>query len=143
MNVQGVCDWKGLFLDVEVKWPGSVHDGRVFANSRINKLLREERLPMCYRETLPGHEKIPVTLVGDPAYPLHPYYIKEFPNTRTNEEVIFNNMLRSVRNPIECAIGRLKARWQILNKRNDKGLNFILSIIYACCVPHNVCELQA
>ena len=142
LNVQGVCDWKGLFLDVEVKWPGSVHDGRVFANSRINKLLREERLPMCYRETLPGHEKIPVTLVGDPAYPLLPYYIKEFPNTRTNEEVIFNNMLRSVRNPIECAFGRLKARWQILNKRNDMGLNFIPSIIYACCVLHNICELQ-
>lgn len=98
---------------------------------------------MCYRETLPGHEKIPFTLVGDPAYPLLPYYIKEFPNTRTNEEVIFNNMLRSVRNPIECAIGRLKARWQILNKRNDMGLNFIPSIIYTCCVPHNVCELQA
>lgn len=74
---------------------------------------------MCYRETLPGHEKLPVTLVGDPAYPLLPYYIKEFPNTWTNEEVIFNNMLRSVRNPIECAFGHFKARWQILNKRND------------------------
>ena len=105
-NVQGVCDWKGLFLDMEVKWPGSVHDGRVFANSRIYELLREERLPMCYREILLGHEKIPVTLFGDPAYPLLPYFMKEFPNTQTNEEVIFNNMLRSARNPIECAFGK-------------------------------------
>ena len=38
-------------------------------NSRINKLLREERLPMCYREILPSHEKIPVKLLEDPAYP--------------------------------------------------------------------------
>ena len=53
LNVQGVCDWKGLFLHVDVKWPGSVHDGRGFGNSRINRLLREERLPMCYKEILP------------------------------------------------------------------------------------------
>ena len=97
---------------------------------------------MCYREILPGHKKIPVTLLGDPAYPLLPYCMKEFPNTRKNEEVIFNNMLRSARNPIECAFGRLKTRWQILNKRNDIGLNFIPSIIYARCVLHNICELQ-
>ena len=142
LNVQGVCDWKGLFLDVDIKWPGSVHDGRVFANSRINRLLREERLPMCYKELLPGHEKIPVTLLGDPAYPLLPYCMKEFPNARSNEEVIFNNMLRSARNPIECAYGRLKARWQILNKRIDIGLKFIPTLIYACCVLHNICELR-
>ena len=53
--------------------------------------------------------------------------MKEFPNTWTNEEVIFNNMLRSARNSIECTFGHLKARWQILNKRNDMGLNFIPS----------------
>ena len=68
--------------------------------------------------------------------------MKEFPNIWTNEEVIFNNMLRSVRNSIECTFGHLKERWQILNKRNDMGLNFIPSIIYACCVLHNICELQ-
>ena len=142
LNIQGVSDWKGLFLDVDIKWPGSVHDGRVFVNSRINRLLREERLSMCYKELLQGHEKIPVTLLGDPAYPLLPYCMKEFPNVRSNEEVIFNNMLRSARNPIECAYGRLKARWQILNKRIDIGLKFIPTLIYACCVLHNICELR-
>jgi len=114
-----VCDWRGLFVDVEVKWPGNVHDGRVFANSRINRLLKEEKLPMLYKEILPGHDKVPVTLLGDPAYPLLPYCMMEYPHARTNEEVIFNNMLRSARNPIECAYERLKARWQILNKRID------------------------
>ena len=66
--------------------------------------------------------------------------MKEYPNPRTNEEVIFNNMLRSARNPIECAFGRLKVRWQILNKRMDIGLMNIPSIIYSCFVLHNICE---
>lgn len=140
INVQAVCDWKGMFIDVEVKWPGSVHDGRVFGNSKINRLLREEKMPMMYKELLPGYDKIPVTLIGDPAYPLLPYCMKEFASPNNNEEVIFNNMLRSARNPIECAFGRLKARWQILSKRINLGLVLVPTLVYACFVLHNFCE---
>lgn len=97
LNVKAVCDWRGFFMNVEVKRPDSVHDGRVFANSKINKLLQEKKLPMLYKEILPGYDKIPVTFLGDPAYPLLQYCMKEYPNAHTNEEVIFNNMLRSVK----------------------------------------------
>ena len=56
-----------VFLDVDVNWPGSVHDSRVSANSRINKLLQEQKLLMLHKEILYGCNKIPVTLLGDPA----------------------------------------------------------------------------
>ena len=95
-----------------------------------------------FLQILRGYDKVPVTLLGDPAYPLLPYCMKEYPHARINEEVIFNNMLRSPRSPIECALGRLKARWQILNKRIDVGLVFVPSIVYACFVLHNFCEMQ-
>lgn len=59
LNVQAVCDYKGSFLDVDIRWPGSVHDGRVFSNSRINRMLSKGELCMLYKEILPGYDKVP------------------------------------------------------------------------------------
>ena len=73
INVQGVCDNSELFLDVDVRWPGSLHDAKVFSYSRIDRTLHEREFLMMYKRMVPGYDKVPVLLLGDPTYPLLPF----------------------------------------------------------------------
>ena len=43
---------------------------------------------------------------------------------------------------IECAFGRLKARFGALKRATDINVDEIASIIYACFELHNFCELN-
>ena len=69
-----------------------MHDAKVFSNSYVHKRLRQGKIFSC-NSLLPGYEKVPNYLIGDPAYPLTPYCIKEYRPCESNEEVVFNNML--------------------------------------------------
>ena len=66
--------------------------------------------------------------------------MKEYATCVSNEEVVFNSLLRSSRNQIESAFGRLKARWSFLTKKVDLKLESVLVVVYACFVLHNFCE---
>ena len=140
LNIQAVCDSNGYFMDVECRWPGSVHDAKVFANSSICKNLNNGKLPITYLTVLPGHDAVPNYLIGDPAYPLTQFCLKEYQSCSNNGQVIFNNMLRSARNQVECAFGRLKARWRFLTRKVDLKFDSIPTVIYSCFVLHNYCE---
>ena len=54
---------------VECRWPGSIHDSKVFANSSISRKLRNGTLPRTFQSVVPGQGKFPNYLIGDPAYP--------------------------------------------------------------------------
>lgn len=136
INCQAICDHKGQFIDVEIYWPGCVHDARVFANSNVQKKYLEKTSQLFYNKLIPGEECVPQVLLGYPAYPLLPYLMKEYESCSSNEEVIFNTMLRSARNQIECTFGLLKSRWRILQRLLDTGY----IDIYTCFVLHNFVE---
>ena len=80
-NVQGISDSIGSLMLMP-------HGQAVFMVSCITRKLR------MYKRLLPGNDKVPVILLGDLAYPLLPYCMKEYP---CNEVITINvpNMLHT------------------------------------------------
>ena len=98
-------------MDVECMWSGSMYHMKVFTDSSVNANLRENKLATTFQTPVHGEATIW-------AYLLLPFCMKEYKTRVSNEEVIFNNMLQSPMNPVECTFGHLKARWAILTRWN-------------------------
>lgn len=79
-------------------------------------------------------------IVGDSAYPLQPWLIKRYPGNLQGAKREFNRQLSSLRVIVECAFGRLQARFRCLLKRLDVDYKFATEIVGACCTLHNIVE---
>ena len=77
--LQGAIDHNGLLIDINVGWPGQVHDARVFSNSTLYKQGQSKDLYLDIAENIGGRD-IPLVLLGDPAYPLLPWVMKAYPD---------------------------------------------------------------
>jgi hypothetical protein len=145
-------DHKRRFIEVTVGWPGSVADGRVFANSYLKKNL--ERLlgnlrstPIPTRPSSVSHntqqEDIPAFILGDSAYPSRARIVPTFRNCECNRSrhvKELNMKLAGIRYYIENAFGILKARFRLLNRPLECSREDIIRTSYlitAIFVMHN------
>lgn len=150
LNVQAVCNYLGLFVDVSgnmkvsfdpfsslsfkvfIGYPGSVHDARILTNSPLH---RDAAVLMP-----PDH-----FLLGDSGYPLLPWLMTPFKNNghMTAQQTRFNHALSTTRIVIEQAFGRLKNRWESLKYLHMDTIERSCLFVEACFLLHNICESRA
>ena len=140
--LQGTVDHQGRFIDVNIGWPGRVHDARVFSNSSLYKKGQSNSLLPDWKENISGRD-VPLIILGDPAYPLLPWLMKAFPNNGnlSQQQKKYNYSLSKARVVVEYTYGRLKGRWRCLLKRLDVNVVDVPVVVAACCALHNICEV--
>lgn len=132
INGMLVCGPAMRFFYVLTKWPGSVHDARVFRNSTLRT-----RLETGWRPSPQG------ILLGDSAYPDTDYLISPIDFPQTQQERRFNQAHRETRVVIECAIGLLKQRFRCLGKKmHFPDPAFAAEVIRCCTALHNLLITQ-
>ena len=140
---QAVVESDYLFWDVNVRWPGSVHDAHVFSNSTLNGKATSDNLLQGHSRNIEG-KSVAVCLVGDSGYLLLRWLLKPFPfnGDLSTAKKTFNYKLSRARIVSEIAFGRLKARWCRLSKQNEMIITNVTPVVIACCVLHNICEIH-
>jgi hypothetical protein len=54
----------------------------------------------------------------------------------------FNEKIGEIQSVAKDAFARLKGRWSCLQKRTEVKLQDLPVVLGACCVLHNICEMQ-
>lgn len=124
INVQIVSDNKYRILDIVARWPGSVHDSRIWNNSRICADLEAGRFN--------GY------ILGDSGYPCTPTLLTPLRNVHNPAEVRYNRAHITTRSAVERSFAHWKRRFPILHYGLRMKLENVPHTIVAAAVIHNI-----
>ncbi|XP_037933492.1 putative nuclease HARBI1 [Teleopsis dalmanni] len=132
--LQAVCDANGLFIDVCVGEPGSLHDCRVLRRSQLYSTA-----------SLPSKFLNGSFILGDSAYPNLNWLVSPFKDngSLSSAQRQFNVMHSQARIVIEDAFGRMKTRFRrLLHFMEQQRTPAITNLIMCACILHNICCSQ-
>ena len=141
--LQGLVDHNGCFTDVNIGWPGRVHDARVLHNSELFSKAESGNL-FPQQTVLIGGVRVPVLIIANAAYPLKPWLMKPYINngSLSAQQKKLNFRLSHARVVVEHAFGLLKGRWRCLRTRLAVDVSRVPELVAACCILHNICQLH-
>lgn len=130
LNMQGLCDSEGRFLDVTVAHPASFSDFLVFSDTKLYRRLEE-----------PNFLAKGLIILGDLAYVNCRYFATPFKSVSSGPKDAYNFYHSQLRIKIECAFGMLVGRWGIMRKAlpATMGLRKTTALVLALCKLHNFC----
>ena len=128
LNCQGVGNDKYLY-DLELGWPGSTHDSRIWNRSMVKRIVEEQRRFL---------------IAGDSGYPISENLVKPYPtneSSRDRRKRLFNRRHSGLRTTMsECLFGPWKRHFPILkNLRTDFELS--QKIILATGILFNMARM--
>ncbi|KAM0010123.1 putative protein kinase RLK-Pelle-CrRLK1L-1 family [Helianthus debilis subsp. tardiflorus] len=129
-TVQGVVDSRGVFTDVCIGLPGSLSDKEILEKSALS-----ERFNSGYSKN--------TTIVGSSSYALLDWLFVPYTHqNQTWNQRSFNRQIGEAQQIAKDAFMRLKGRWAYLQQRTEVKLQDMPVILLACCVLHNICEIN-
>lgn len=144
--MKALVDYKKRFIDVEIGWPGSVADRRIFDSSALGVRYKEE---LEVHGTTPLHtaddteEEIPAFILGDSAYPNSRHIVTTYKVGETEADPgirKLNYELSKARYRVENAFGLLKGRFLLFDrpiKCAAEDFSFAMHLIASVFVLHN------
>ncbi|KAF2564030.1 hypothetical protein F2Q70_00014242 [Brassica cretica] len=131
ITIQAVVNHKGVFTDLCIGWPGSMSDDQVLEKS------------LLYQRANSGGLLKGSWVAGGPGHPLLDWVLVPYAQqSLTWTQHAFNEKMSEVQRVGKEAFGRLKGRWACLQKRTEVKLQDLPTVLGACCVLHNICEIR-
>lgn len=135
------ADADGLFISIDIGYPGRNNDAGVFHSSSLGKWVKSNSLNFPPRKLLPNdstNELMPHYFVADEAFPLLENLMRPYPRrVLNNTRRVFNYRLSRGRKSIECAFGMLAMKFRILETPIQCTPVHLNNIIKSVCVLHN------
>uniref|UniRef100_A0A8C9ZXZ5 Harbinger transposase derived 2 n=1 Tax=Sander lucioperca TaxID=283035 RepID=A0A8C9ZXZ5_SANLU len=126
-HLQMTCDHECMITSLDSKWPGSVHDSRIFHESMLCQRFEEGLFDGL--------------LVGDRGYACQRFLLTPYPDPQTGPQNRFNVALSKTRVKIEMTFGILKARFNCL-RRLRVSPERASQIVAACAILHNIATIR-